>query len=120
MSVRFGPGFHAERGRRVDPSAYDRYVGRWSRLLVPTVLDVAGVAASHRVLDVATGSGEASAIALSRVGPSGLVRAASRRLTITVRLSRKAWAARHRYIALCPNRAGALSGTRCDHRALVR
>src|SRR5262245_9236189 len=73
MSVHFGPGFHAEQGRRVDSAAYDRHVGRWSRLFVPTVLDVAAVAASHRVLDVATGSGEASVIALSRVGPSGLV-----------------------------------------------
>ena len=73
MSVSLGPGFHAERGQKVDFSQYDRYVGRWSRLFVPAVLDAAGVAAAHRVLDVATGSGEAAAMALSRVGPSGSV-----------------------------------------------
>jgi len=73
MSVNFGPGLHAAIGRRVDRSAYDRYVGRWSRLFVPAVLAAAEVAASHRILDVATGPGEAASMALSQVGPSGLV-----------------------------------------------
>ena len=44
MSVNFGPGFHAEIGALVDRSAYDRYVGQWSRLFVPDVLAAAGVA----------------------------------------------------------------------------
>lgn len=71
--VNFGPGLHAAVGGRVDRSAYDRYVGDWSRLFVPAVLAAAEVAAAHRILDVATGPGEAAAMALSQVGPSGLV-----------------------------------------------
>lgn len=73
MGVNFGPGLHTAVGRRVDRSAYDRYIGRWSRLFVPAVLAAAEVAAAHRLLDVATGPGEAASMALSQVGPSGLV-----------------------------------------------
>ena len=73
MRVDFGPGLHAATGRRVDPSAYDRYLGRWSRLFVPAVLAAAEVGASHRVLDVAAGPGEAASMALDLVGPSELV-----------------------------------------------
>ena len=73
MGVNFGPGLHAAIGRRVDRSAYERYIGRWSRLFVPAVLTAAEVTASHRILDVATGPGEAASMALDRVGPSGLV-----------------------------------------------
>jgi hypothetical protein len=39
----FGPGFHVAPGRAVDMSAYDRWVGPWSRLFVPTVLRAAEV-----------------------------------------------------------------------------
>jgi ubiquinone/menaquinone biosynthesis C-methylase UbiE len=73
MGVNFGPGLHAAIGRRVYRSAYDRYIGRWSRLFVPAVLAAAEVTASHRILDLATGPGEAASMALDRVGPSGLV-----------------------------------------------
>jgi len=73
MSVNFGPGFHAGTGALVDRSAYDGYVGLWSRLFVPDVLAAAGVAVGHRLLDVATGPGEAASMALPRIGPSGLV-----------------------------------------------
>jgi ubiquinone/menaquinone biosynthesis C-methylase UbiE len=73
MSVNFGPGFHAATGARVDSSAYDRYLGRWSRLFVPAVVAATEIAASHRVLDVATGPGEAASVVLSQIGPSGLV-----------------------------------------------
>src|SRR5262245_21724917 len=73
MSVNLGPGLHVAIGKRVDRSAYDRYVGLWSRLFVPDVLAAAEVSASHRILDVATGPGEAAAVALSQIGPSGLV-----------------------------------------------
>jgi len=73
MSVSFGPGFHAPSGRAVDAAAYERYVGRWSRLFVPVVLQAAQVKPGDRVLDVATGSGEAAALALNAVGDSGLV-----------------------------------------------
>src|SRR5712692_3851352 len=37
MRVNFGPGLHAAVGRCVDRSAYNRYIGRWSRLFVPAV-----------------------------------------------------------------------------------
>jgi len=73
MSVNFGAGFHTAVGRPVDRSAYDRYLGRWSRLFVPSVLEAGEVGNAHRVLDVATGPGEAASLALDRVGPSGLV-----------------------------------------------
>lgn len=73
MSVNFGSGLHAAPGRAVDALAYERYIGRWSRLFVPAVLAAAEVASGDRVLDVATGTGEAAAQALSAVGRSGLV-----------------------------------------------
>jgi ubiquinone/menaquinone biosynthesis C-methylase UbiE len=73
MAVDFGPGLHAAIGRPVDSSAYHRYIGRWSRLFVPPVLAAAEVAAAHRVLDVATGPGEAASMALAEIGASGLV-----------------------------------------------
>lgn len=73
MQVNWGPGLHVPVGRRVNSSAYEQYVGRWSRLFVPAVLAAAGIAGGDRVLDVATGPGEAAAMALSLVGPSGLV-----------------------------------------------
>jgi len=73
MSTRFGPGFDVAVGRAVDTSAYDRYVGRWSRLFVPTVLAAAEVAPRCRVLDVSTGTGEAALMMLPIVGTSGVV-----------------------------------------------
>jgi ubiquinone/menaquinone biosynthesis C-methylase UbiE len=73
MSVNFGPGLHAGAGQPVDRAAYDRYLGRWSRLFVPTLIAAAGIRTGHRVLDVAIGPGEAAAEALSAVGPSGRV-----------------------------------------------
>jgi ubiquinone/menaquinone biosynthesis C-methylase UbiE len=63
--MKFGPGFHATPGRSVDPSAYEQYVGRWSRLFVPNVLAAAEVAGGDRVLDVASGPGQVAAMALS-------------------------------------------------------
>jgi len=73
MRVNFGPGFHAAVGQPVDRSAYDRYTGDWSRLFVPAVLAAAEVTAADRILDVATGPGEAASLALAQVGPSGLM-----------------------------------------------
>jgi SAM-dependent methyltransferase len=73
MQMDWGSGLHITAGRRVNSSAYERYIGRWSHPFVPAVLTEAEVAVGHRVLDVATGPGEAAAMALSRVGPSGLV-----------------------------------------------
>jgi ubiquinone/menaquinone biosynthesis C-methylase UbiE len=73
MSINFGPGFHAPGYQPFDADAYEQYIGRWSRLFVPAVLNAAEVAAGDRALDVATGPGEATLIALSLVGPEGLV-----------------------------------------------
>ena len=69
----WGPGMHAPRGRRVDASAYEEYIGRWSRLFVPALLAAAEITDGSRVLDVATGTGEAAQQALAHVGDSGRV-----------------------------------------------
>src|SRR5215475_186057 len=61
------------RGHSLNVAGYEGYLGRWSRLFVPSLLAEADVAAGHRVLDVATGPGEAAAFALGQVGRSGLV-----------------------------------------------
>ena len=53
--------------------AYDRLTGRWSRMYVDAALDAAGVTDGSRVLDVATGTGDAAIAAADRVGPSGRV-----------------------------------------------
>ena len=71
--VDWGPGLHVTAGHGVNVAGYERYLGRWSRLFVPSLLAAADVAAGHRVLDVATGPGEAAAFALGQVGRSGLV-----------------------------------------------
>ena len=71
--MNWGAGFHAPAGARVAASAYELYVGRWSRLFVPTVLAAAQIGKGDRVLDVATGSGEAAQMAVRLVGDSGLV-----------------------------------------------
>lgn len=73
MSMSWGAGLHAAVGRRVDGSAYGQYIGRWSRLFVPALLAAAEISKGDRVLDVATGPGEAALMALSAVGSAGLV-----------------------------------------------
>jgi ubiquinone/menaquinone biosynthesis C-methylase UbiE len=73
MGVTWGPGFHAVSGQPVDSSAYEQYIGRWSRLFVRDLLDAAKISEGDRVLDVATGTGEAALVALQRIGKSGLV-----------------------------------------------
>jgi ubiquinone/menaquinone biosynthesis C-methylase UbiE len=73
MSASFGRGLHAAPGRAVSASAYDRYLGRWSRLSVPELLAAAEAVPGHRVLDVATGTGEAAAMCIPIVGDTGFV-----------------------------------------------
>ena len=73
MSTSFGRGLHAAPGRAVSSSAYDRYLGRWSRLSVPDLLAAAKVAHACRVLDVASGTGEAASLAIPIVGNAGFV-----------------------------------------------
>jgi hypothetical protein len=48
MSINFGPGFHAPGQQPFDADAYEQYLGRWSRLFVPAVLNAAEVAAGER------------------------------------------------------------------------
>lgn len=57
----------------VDLVAYDRYLGRWSRLFVPALVEAAGIGRGDRVLDVATGPGDAAIAVRSVVGGGGLV-----------------------------------------------
>lgn len=73
MSLNWGAGLHAPAGARLEPSVYELYIGRWSRLFVPAVLAAAKIGQGDRVLDVATGSGEAAQMAVGLVGDSGLV-----------------------------------------------
>ena len=73
MTPKFEPGLHVTAGRPVDISAYDSYIGRWSRLFVPAVLTAAEVVVGAKVLDVAAGTGEAALMACPIVGTSGIV-----------------------------------------------
>ena len=73
LRVHFGAGLHAAAGQPVDAAAYEQYIGRWSRLFVPALLAAAEVARGDRVLDVATGPGQAALVALSTVTPAGRV-----------------------------------------------
>src|SRR6266567_9165527 len=73
MNRSLAPGLHVMPGRAVDSTAYDRWIGRWSRLFVPAVLAAAEVQSGRRVLDVSTGTGEAALAILPIIGPSGLL-----------------------------------------------
>lgn len=71
--LQWGLGLHAPRAAVVDAEAYFAYLGRWSALFVPAALAAANVRAGARVLDVATGPGEAARQASSVVGSRGRV-----------------------------------------------
>lgn len=73
MSERFGRGLHAAPGMAVSLSAYDRYLGRWSRLTVPDLLAAAKIMQGHHLLDVASGTGEAAVMAVPIVNDTGFV-----------------------------------------------
>jgi ubiquinone/menaquinone biosynthesis C-methylase UbiE len=73
VKTNFAPGLHVATGQATNVSAYDRWVGRWSRLFVPAVISAAEVGPGRRVLDVSTGTGGAALMALPAVGACGLV-----------------------------------------------
>lgn len=52
----------------VDGDAYDRLMGRYSRLLAPAFADAASVAAGQRALDVGCGPGALTAVLVRRLG----------------------------------------------------
>jgi len=59
-------------GFDVPADAYDRFMGRYSRLLAPRMADLAGVTAGHRALDVGCGPGSLTGELVSRLGPGAV------------------------------------------------
>lgn len=52
-----------------DAESYERFMGRWSRLVAPLLIDFAGIPDSGRVLDIGSGTGSlAFAIAREKAG----------------------------------------------------
>ena len=56
----------------VAAEAYDRFMGRYSRLLSPQLADVAGVHAAQRALDVGCGPGALTAELVARLGAASV------------------------------------------------
>jgi SAM-dependent methyltransferase len=56
----------------VAAEAYDRFMGRYSRLLSPQLADLAGVRGGQRVIDVGCGPGSLTAELVRRVGPASV------------------------------------------------
>lgn len=56
----------------VAAEAYDRFMGRYSRLLSPQLADLAGVRGGQRALDVGCGPGALTAALVERLGPGSV------------------------------------------------
>jgi len=56
----------------VAADAYDRYMGKYSRLLSPQLADFAEVRSGQRVLDVGCGPGALTTELVARIGPSAV------------------------------------------------
>lgn len=56
----------------VAAEAYDRFMGRYSALLSPQLVDFAGVAAGQRALDVGCGPGALTAVLADRLGAAAV------------------------------------------------
>ena len=56
----------------VAADSYDRFMGRYSRLLSPQLADLAGVRAGQRVIDVGCGPGALTGELVNRVGPEAV------------------------------------------------
>jgi SAM-dependent methyltransferase len=56
----------------VAADAYDRYIGRYSRLLAPQLADFAGVRPGQRVLDVGSGPGALTGELVARLGAAAV------------------------------------------------
>jgi SAM-dependent methyltransferase len=56
----------------VAAEAYDRFMGRYSRLLSPQLADLAGVHGDQRVLDVGCGPGALTTELVARLGPEAV------------------------------------------------
>ncbi len=56
-----------------DAEAYERFMGRWSRLVAPLLVDFAGVSDGARVLDVGSGTGALASAITERNGRSHVV-----------------------------------------------
>jgi len=56
----------------VAAESYDRFMGRYSRLLAPQMADLAAVEAGQRVLDVGCGPGALTSELVNRLSPAGV------------------------------------------------
>ena len=59
----------------VAAEAYDSFMGRWSRLLSAPFVDLAGVRAGQRALDVGCGTGALTAVLVERLGADAVTAA---------------------------------------------
>lgn len=56
----------------VEADAYDRFMGRYSRLLAPQLVDFAELEVGHRALDVGCGTGALTSDLVARLGASSV------------------------------------------------